>query len=178
MTAEIKTAPAPDPRADPPPCASERETLLAFLDYQRRTLELKCAGLTAAALGTRAVPPSGLSLLGLVRHLGDVERFWVRTCLAGDPAPPLYWRLDGNDTDFDFPHPDDRMVELSFAAWKAEAAFADAALGSEPLERAVGAGHHGMVSVRWILVHLIEEYSRHNGHADLLRECLDGTVGE
>ena len=178
MPTEMIAVPAPDPRADPPPRAGERETLLAFLEYQRRTLELKCAGLTAAALGSRAVPPSGLSLLGLVRHLGDVERFWVRTCLSGDPAPPLYWGPDGNDTDFDFPEPDDRLVEQSFAAWKAEMAFADAALAGEPLEHAVAAGRHGTVSVRWILVHLIEEYSRHNGHADLLRECLDGTVGE
>ncbi|MDQ0092685.1 DinB family protein [Paeniglutamicibacter psychrophenolicus] len=178
MSAQEMAAPAPDPRTDPPPCGSERETLLGFLDYQRRTLELKCTGLGAAELGTRAVPPSGLSLLGLVRHLSDVERFWVRACLAGDPAPPLYWGPDGNDTDFDFPAADARMVALSLAAWKDEMAFADAALGSEPLKRAVEAGHHGTVTVRWILVHLIEEYSRHNGHADLLRECLDGTVGE
>ena len=151
---------------------------MGFLDYQRHTLELKCAGLAPAALGTRAVPPSGLSLLGLVRHLSDVERFWVRSALAGDPAPPRYWRTDGGDTDFDFPDPDARMVELSFAAWKEETAFSDAILGGVPLGRAVAAGRHGTVSVRWILTHLIEEYSRHNGHADLLRERIDGRVGE
>lgn len=178
MKPDVTTQPLQDPRTDPPPCGSERETLMGFLDYQRRTLELKCAGLSATALGTRAVPPSGLSLLGLVRHLSDVERFWVRTCLAGDKAPPLYWGEDGTDTDFDFPAPDDRLVELSFAAWKDEMVHADAALGGVPLDHAVAAGHHGTVSVRWILTHLIEEYSRHNGHADLLRECLDGTVGE
>ncbi|MFL4473490.1 DinB family protein [Paeniglutamicibacter sp. MACA_103] len=167
-----------DPRTDPPPCGSERETLMGFLDYQRRTLALKCAGLGAAALGTRAVPPSGLSLLGLVRHLSDVERFWVRSALAGDPAPPLYWRGDGDDTDFDFPEPDAALVAESMAAWRDEIAFSDAALGYASLERAVAAGHHGTVSVRWILTHLIEEYSRHNGHADLLRERIDGQVGE
>ena len=178
MAPKTLADPLPDPRTDPPPCGSERETLMGFLDYQRRTLELKCAGLAAAALGTRAVPPSALSLLGLVRHLSDVERFWVRTCLSGDPAPPLYWHEDGTDTDFDFPVPDARTVEQSFATWKAEMAFADAALAGVPLGREVAAGHHGTVSVRWILTHLLEEYSRHNGHADLLRECLDGTVGE
>jgi hypothetical protein len=151
---------------------------MGFLDYQRHTLELKCAGLSAAALGARAVPPSALSLLGLVRHLSDVERFWVRSALAGDPAPPLYWRGDGTDTDFDFPDPDAALVAESMAAWRDEMAFSDAVLGCAPLEGSVAAGRHGTVSVRWILTHLLEEYSRHNGHADLLRECIDGAVGE
>ncbi|MBV1780280.1 DinB family protein [Paeniglutamicibacter sp. ABSL32-1] len=178
MAPEMLAPHSADPRTDPPPCGSERETLTGFLRYQRHTLELKCAGLPPAALGARAVPPSGLSLLGLVRHLSDVERFWVRSSLAGHRAPPLYWRADGADTDFDFPEPDARIVQQSFAAWKNETAFSDAVLGDGPLERSVAAGRHGTVSVRWILTHLIEEYSRHNGHADLLRECIDGQVGE
>lgn len=118
MKPDVSTQPALDPRTDPPPRGSERQTLIGFLDYQRRTLQMKCAGLSATALGTRAVPPSGLSLLGLVRHLSDVERFWVRSCLAGKQAPPLYWGKDGTETDFDFPAPDAQLVELSFAAWK------------------------------------------------------------
>ncbi|WP_411733247.1 DinB family protein [Paeniglutamicibacter sp.] len=178
MAAEIFAETTVGPRTDPPPGGSEREILMGFLDYQRHTLGLKCAGLHAEALAARAVPPSGLSLLGLVRHLSDVERFWVRSSLAGDPAPPLYWGADGDDTDFDFTAPDARMVAESFAAWRDEMAFSDAALGGEPLGRSVAAGRHGTVSVRWILAHLIEEYSRHNGHADLLRECIDGQVGE
>ncbi|KAA0977684.1 DinB family protein [Paeniglutamicibacter gangotriensis] len=178
MKPDVSTQPALDPSPDPPRCGSERQTLRGFLACQRRTLQMKCAGLSATALGTCAVPPSGLSLLVLVRHLSDVERFWVRSCLAGKQAPPLYWGKDGTETDFDFPAPDAQLVELSFTAWKEEMAHADVAFGAAPLERTVAAGHHGTVSVRWILTHLIEEYSRHHGHAGLLRECLDGTVGE
>ncbi len=167
-----------DPRLDPPPCGSEFETLMGFLDYQRQTLEAKCSGLDADALASRSVPPSELSLLGLVRHLSDVERFWVRCSLMGQDDAPLYWLDDGCDTDFDFPELDASGVQASFTAWKDEVAFSDAALGSEPLGRSVLVPLHGEVSVRWILVHLIEEYSRHNGHADLLRESIDGLVGE
>ena len=178
MAPEVFAATLLGPRTEPPPCGSERETLMGFLAYQRRTLAMKCAGLEPAALATCAVPPSGLSLLGLVRHLSDVERFWIRTCLAGDPAPPLYWGADGGDTDFDHAPADDRMAEDSFLAWREEMDFSDAELASRALGHAVSAGRHGTVSVRWVLAHLIEEYSRHNGHADLLRECLDGSVGE
>ncbi|MDO5744649.1 MAG: DinB family protein [Micrococcaceae bacterium] len=167
-----------DPRIDPPPCGSEFETLMGFLDYQRQTLEAKCAGLDADALASRSAPPSELSLLGLVRHLSDVERFWVRCSLMGQDDAPLYWLSDGRDSDFDFPTPDAACVQASFTAWKDEMKFSDAALCSEPLERTVLVPRHGEVSLRWILVHLIEEYSRHNGHADLLREGLDGLVGE
>lgn len=167
-----------DPRPDPPPCGSEFDTLMGFLGYQRHTLQAKCAGLGAEALASRSVPPSELSLLGLVRHVSDVERFWVRCSLMGQDEAPLYWRQDGRDTDFNFPEPDAASVQASFTAWKDEMEFSDAALGSAPLERSVLVPRHGEVSVRWILVHLIEEYSRHNGHADLLRESIDGLVGE
>ncbi|MFJ6417926.1 DinB family protein [Paeniglutamicibacter sp. NPDC091659] len=167
-----------DPRVNPPACGSERDTLLGFLAYQRQTLEAKCAGLDHAAMATRAVPPSTLSLLGLVRHLTDVERFWVRSNLLGQPDPPLYWHEDGHDTDFEHPEATEALVRRSWKAWRKETAFSDAALVQEPLELCVGVGGHGEVSVRWIITHLIEEYSRHNGHADLLRECIDGVVGE
>ena len=167
-----------DPRTDPPACGNERETLLGFLAYQRQTLEAKCAGLDHAALAARSVPPSTLSLLGLVRHLTDVERFWVRTNLLSQPDAPLYWREDGRDTDFEHPEATEALVRRSWEAWRTETAFCDAALVQEPLELCVNVGRHGEVSVRWIITHLIEEYSRHNGHADLLRECIDGVVGE
>ena len=167
-----------DPRTNPPPCGSERETLLGFLTYQRQTFVAKCAGLTHAQLATRSVPPSTMSLLGLLRHLSDVERFWVRIHLLGQPKKQRYWHADGQDTDFEFPSLDAHLVSDSWRAWHKETAFSDAALSQEPMNSAVDIAGHGEVSVRWILTHLIEEYSRHNGHADLLRECLDGVVGE
>lgn len=167
-----------DPRTDPPPCGSERETLLGFLTYQRQTFVAKCAGLTHEQLATRSVPPSTMSLLGLLRHLSDVERFWVRIHLLGQEKQQLYWHTDGQDTDFEFPPLNTALVATSWRAWQKEIAFSDAALGQEPMNSTVDIAGHGEVSVRWILTHLIEEYSRHNGHADLLRECLDGVVGE
>ena len=167
-----------DPRVNPPACGSERDTLLGFLAYQRQTLEAKCAGLDHVAMSSRAVPPSTLSLLGLVRHLTDVERFWVRSNLLGQPEPPLYWHEDGRDTDFEHPEATEALVRRSWKAWRKETAFSDAALIQEPLELRVGVARHGEVSVRWIITHLVEEYSRHNGHADLLRESIDGVVGE
>ncbi|WP_219844064.1 DinB family protein [Arthrobacter sp. MYb227] len=167
-----------DPRTNPPPCGSERETLLGFLTYQRQTFAAKCAGLTDAQLATRSVPPSAMSLLGLLRHLSDVERFWVRIHLLGQSKKQLYWHADGNDTDFEFPYNQTELVPKSWRVWHKETAFSDAALSQESMEATVHITGHGEVSVRWILTHLIEEYSRHNGHADLLRECLDGVVGE
>ncbi|MET0977985.1 MAG: DinB family protein [Paeniglutamicibacter terrestris] len=176
-------APA-DPRTDPPPRGSERATLLGFLTYQRQTLALKCAGLSDSALMSRSVPPSELCLIGLVRHLSDVERFWIRSSLSGSKDAPLYWFDDSPDIDFVFhrgPALNDAealLVTASMDAWKAEMAYSDAVLSRAELDDAVSAGRHGVLSVRWILTHLIEEYARHNGHADLLRECIDGQVGE
>lgn len=178
------TATRADPRTDPPPRGSERATLLGFLDYQRQTLALKCAGLSHGELMSRSVPPSILSLVGLVRHLSDVERFWIRSSLSGNKDAPLYWFEDSPDIDFVFPRgpaQDDAqalLVTASMDAWKAEMAYSDAVLSRVELDDAVSAGRHGLLSVRWILTHLIEEYARHNGHADLLRECIDGQVGE
>ncbi len=169
---------AADPRIDPPACGTERETLMGFLAYQRQTLEAKCAGLGPLALSARAVAPSTLSLLGLVRHLTDVERFWVRSNLLAQPDAPLYWHEDGKDSDFDHPPATTALVAASWEAWHDEMAFTDAALSQQPCEKCVVIPRHGEVSVRWIITHLIEEYSRHNGHADLLRECIDGVVGE
>ena len=169
---------AVDPRTNPPPCGSERETLLGFLRHQRQTFIAKCAGLAHEQMAARSVPPSALSLLGLLRHLTDVERFWVRILLLGQPKKHLYWHADGKDLDFEFPSPTADLVAKSWQAWHKETAFSDAVLSQEPVDSTVDIAGHGEVSVRWILTHLVEEYSRHNGHADLLCECLDGVVGE
>lgn len=151
---------------------------MGFLTFQRQTLVAKCAGLDPAALATRAVAPSTMSLLGLVRHLSDVERFWIRNNLDGQHKKQLYWHSDGHDTDFEFPDPSAALVLASWQAWEKETTLSDSVLSQHELNATVDISGHGLVSVRWILTHLIEEYSRHNGHADLLRECIDGVVGE
>ena len=166
-------------RIDPEGTAGERETLRAFLDYHRQTLLWKCEGLSDEQLRTRTVPPSSMSLLGLVRHLADVERSWFRRVLAGGDDPPIFYsRPDNLDGEFD--DVDGASVEEAFARWNEEVDAArriEASFGS--LDETV---HHRTFdadfNVRWVLVHMIEEYSRHNGHADLLREQIDGATGE
>jgi hypothetical protein len=180
------------PRREPDRRAAEREMLEGWLEYHRATLQLKCEGLGAAQLAARAVPPSTLSLLGLVRHLTEVERAWFQRRLAGEDAPPLYYSDDDPDGDFDHVEgADDATVEEAWAAWRSECERSRAILtgfpsldevgddAPEEYESAVpGAPGTGSPSVRWVLVHLIEEYARHNGHADLLRQRIDGATGE
>ena len=169
-------------RPRPPRAADERTMLAGWLDFHRATLERKCAGLGPAQLATRAAPPSTLSLLGLVRHMADVERAWFRSRLGGEDAPPLFYsdaNPDGDLHDVDPATADAATVEAAFAAWRAECARArDIAAGLPSLEVMITdhAGRH--LSARWVLVHMVEEYARHNGHADLLRERLDGATGE
>ena len=163
--------PDEDPRTDGG-FTGERATLVGFLGDQRLTLELKCAGLDAAAMARRSVPPSTLSLLGLVRHMAEVERNWFRRRLAGQDAPKLY---GGGDADFDGAVPDPQVVAEAWAAWRAEVAFAERFVAEAPnLDLS---GPDGTV-LREVLVHMIEEYARHNGHADFLRERIDGRVGQ
>jgi uncharacterized damage-inducible protein DinB len=163
--------PDEDPRTDGG-FKGERATLVGFLRDQRLTLELKCAGLDAEAMARRSVPPSTLSLLGLVRHLAEVERGWFRRRLAGQDAPKLYG--DG-DADFDGAVPDPEVVAQAWAAWRAEVAFAERFVAEAPNLDLTGPD--GTV-LREVLVHMIEEYARHNGHADFLRERIDGRVGQ
>ena len=163
-----------DPRQILPPNAGERETLAAFLDWQRETLLLKCSGLDAAALATRSVPPSDLSLLGLLRHLADAERHWFRRVLAREPVRDAFeqsaWAGSVADPD---------VVAQARATWRAEADYARRFVAAAPSLDVTGEEpEYGTVSLRWVLVHMIEEYARHNGHADLLRERIDGAVGE
>jgi uncharacterized damage-inducible protein DinB len=165
-----------DNRPQPPATGDERTMLAGWLDFHRATLEMKCAGLTPAQLATRAVEPSTLSLLGLVRHLADVERSWFRRRLAGEDAPPLYF--SDEDPDGDFNNLDPATVDEAFATWHAECDRARQIAAALP-SLDVTVGRDGQqLSARWVLHHMVEEYARHNGHADLLRERLDGTTGE
>jgi uncharacterized damage-inducible protein DinB len=168
-----------DPRVDAPPRGDERATLLGFLRWHRATLALKCAGLDAAELARQALPPSTLSLLGLVRHLADVERGWFRRFMAGQDAPP-HFRSDP-DGDFNGALADPEVVAEAWRVWRAEAAFTDRFVAEAPDLDITGTlvdEHRGPMSLRWVLVHLVEEYARHNGHADLLRERIDGRLGQ
>ena len=166
-------------RIDPDSAADERTTLRAFLEFHRQTLLWKCEGLTDEQLRRRAVPPSSMSLLGMVRHLADVERSWFRRRLAGEDAPPIFYRRPDN-LDGDWNDLDDVRVEDVFTTWREEV---DAARRIESSFASLDDTVHqadddAELSVRWVLVHMIEEYARHNGHADLLREQLDGATGE
>ncbi len=173
-----------DPASDPRPVGTPVEELAVlrhYLTFHRLTLRLKCEGLDAERLARRSVPPSGLSLLGLVRHLAVVEQYWFRHVLQQLEVPdPLY--ADDDDPDFELTSAtgDPAMVEDSFTAWQHEIDAADAwldTLAPEDLGSTVTRRDEEM-AVRDVLVHLVEEYARHNGHADLLRECIDGRTGE
>ncbi len=151
--------------------------LLDFLGAQRATMELKCAGLDAE-LSRRSVEPSTLSLLGLVRHLADMERRWFRRVMAGHDAPPRFSSKASPDDDFDGAVPDPAVVAAAWEAWRAEVAFADRFVADAPTLDIVGEDSwRGKVSLRWVLIHMVEEYARHNGHADLIRERIDGAIG-
>jgi hypothetical protein len=166
--------PEEDPRTDGR-FDGERATLVGFLRDQRLTLEMKCAGLDPADLARRSVPPSNLSLLGLVRHLAAVEQTWFRIRMAGHDEPRLYRSDDDRDLDFNGAVADPAVVADAWQTWRSEVAFAERYVDEAPdLDVA---GHDGHV-LRMVLVHMIEEYARHNGHADLLRERIDGRVGE
>jgi uncharacterized damage-inducible protein DinB len=165
-------------RTDPPYRRDERAMLEAWLEYHRATLEMKCDGLTPEQLRERSVPPSSLSLLGLVRHMAEVERSWFRRTLAGEDAGYIYCDDDFPDGDFD--RVDSANPDEGFATWRAECARARENAAAVDSLDAVGLWKRTGedVSLRWIYVHMIEEYARHNGHADLLRERIDGAVGE
>jgi uncharacterized damage-inducible protein DinB len=151
----------------------EFATLEDFLKDYRLTLRMKCEGLDAEQLARRSVPPSTMSLLGLVRHLAEVERDWRNWITDGEPLPRLYGR---KDADFEGAVADPAVVDAAYADLEREQAATDAALAEHPdLGERLGADR---TAVRELLVHRIEEYARHCGHADLLRECVDGRVGQ
>ncbi|MGH3759476.1 DinB family protein [Actinophytocola sp.] len=166
----------PTERIDPPLTGGERDMLRAFLDYHRATLAMKCDGLSDEQLRRRSMPPSTLSLLGLVRHLAEVERTWFRRVIDGEDVA-LIWSPEG---DFQAAYdPAGSTRSTAFAAWEAEVEH------SRRIEREAESldvtGYNArwdeLVSLRLVMLHLIHEYARHNGHADLLREGIDGTVG-
>jgi hypothetical protein len=166
--------PDDDPRTDGG-FEGERATLVGFLRDQRLTLELKCAGLDPADLARRSVPPSDLSLLGLVRHMAEVERVWFRVRMAGLDAPPLFRAADDGDADFTGARPDPAVVAEAWRLWRAEIDFADQYVADAPHFAVAGTSGHVL---RVVVVHMIEEYARHNGHADFLRERIDGRIGQ
>jgi uncharacterized damage-inducible protein DinB len=163
-------------RTEPPLEADERDMLTAWLDFHRDTLAWKCDGLTDDQLRQRSVPPSSMSLLGLVRHMAEVERSWFRRVLNGEDAPPRYYTDTNPDGEFD--DVDAADVAEGFAAWRADCARARELVAAAPSLDVTGERRDERFSLRWILVHMIEEYARHNGHADLLRERIDGVVGD
>jgi uncharacterized damage-inducible protein DinB len=162
-------------RHDPPRVADERAMYQNWLDFHRGTLLWKAAGLTDDQLKTASVQPSSLTLLGLLRHMSEVERSWFRSRIAGQELPDLYCSDD--DEDGDFNNIADAVVEQDLATFRAECVAADEAVAAMSLDH-VFEGRNGPISLRWIYVHMIEEYARHNGHADLLRECIDGATGD
>ena len=174
------TTPENDPRSYGNP-VGELATYREYLGNYRLTVEMKCEGLDADQLARRSVPPSTLSLLGLVRHLAQVENHWFQRVLQGRTREPRrYKREDDADADFNGAVADPAVVAEAFATWKSEIAKADewfdgikdADLGTEvPFD-------DGTVATRDVIVHVLEEYARHAGHADLLRECLDGRTGQ
>jgi len=166
-----------DERVQAEQLADERTTLAMYLDFHRSTLAVKCADLTDEQLRTRAVPPSDLSLLGLVRHMTEVERGWFGNRVAGRSLPPLYYS-DPDNPDGDFDDLDSADVATVFETWRATCTESREIVASRPLDFVGVRGDGSAVSLRWIVLHLIEEYARHNGHADLLRERLDGVTGE
>jgi uncharacterized damage-inducible protein DinB len=163
-------------RTEPPLEAGEREMLTAWLEYHRATLAWKCEGLTDDRLRERAVPPSTLSLLGLVRHMAEVERSWFQRVLGGEDAPFRFFTETNLDGEFD--DVDTADVGEAFAAWRGDCEQARQLVAATASLDVTGERRGERFSLRWILIHMIEEYARHNGHADLLRQRIDGAVGE
>ncbi|MER5551900.1 DinB family protein [Streptomyces sp. NPDC002793] len=157
-----------------PLTGGERETLTYFLAFYRSTLMQKCAGLTGRQLAERTVEPSGLTLLGLIRHMAKVERTWFREGLAGLSVPPMYDPEKGKDADFEDLAPD--RAPDDYARLVEEIRLADEAAAAASLDTTF-TRRDSVYSLRTVYVHMIAEYARHIGHADLLRERLDGTTG-
>jgi|SRR4051794_2105936 hypothetical protein len=168
------TAP-PDTRPEPPQTGTERALLEAFLDFHRATLLWKCAGLTDEQLRTKAVPTSDLTLLGLLRHLTEVERGWFFDHLPHE-ATPIYFSKEQPNDDFDALHTVPPAEVL--ARYESEVDRIRREIAAVPLDHEHTDKRGTTFSLRWVYLHMIEEYARHNGHADLLREAIDGVTGE
>jgi uncharacterized damage-inducible protein DinB len=167
-----------DPRAEAGPTRGERDTLVGYLEVYRTTLELKCEGLTPEQLGSRSVPPSNMSLLGLVRHMARVEHSWFRRVIEGRMDLPRHFQEEELDAGFNWPgQPDGALVDEAWALWRGETTYAREVLARTDLDAVVDV-HGEPTEVRDIVVHMVEEYARHCGHADLIRECIDGRAGQ
>jgi hypothetical protein len=173
-----------DPREDGGTVDDERSALVEYLRAVRLTLEIKCSGLDAEALARRSVEPSTMSLLGLVRHLAEMERHAFRNVMAGEDAPRLYCSDTDRDGDFDGAVADPQVVAAAWDAWRAEVEFAERFVAGAPNfeitgndRNGVGSGQ-GPISLREVMLEMIHEYARHNGHADMLRERIDGRIGQ
>lgn len=157
--------------------------MVAWLAYHRRTLAQKIAGLSGEQAISRSTV-SELTLLGLVRHMTEVERGWISeefgvgygTASGPEELPPLYCRPGAPDADFE--ELDANRLEPDLAAWRAEMARTDGLVAIRSLEDTINNKRRGQLSLRWVLWHVFEEYARHNGHADIIRESIDGGVGE
>jgi uncharacterized damage-inducible protein DinB len=163
-------------RTATPGTVDERATLTSFLDFQRDTLAWKCSGLTDEQLALRAVEPSGISLLGLLRHMTGVERSWFERVIAGEKTEPAYYSEEKPNDDFDAL--ETHSVAEVYADWQSACARSREITAARPLEFGGSTQSGEICSLRWVLAHMIEEYARHNGHADLIRERIDGSVGE
>jgi uncharacterized damage-inducible protein DinB len=168
------TAPEVDPPAEPTN-AGERESLEGWLAWHRNTLLRKCQGLTGEELGQRSVEPSTLSLHGLIRHMSDVERAWFRERVLGEDIELRYSTRENQDGDFDDTKPED--AEQDYATLLAEIRLANEGMRGKSLEDTFQLRDRTF-NVRWVYLHMIEEYARHNGHADLLRERIDGETDD
>jgi uncharacterized damage-inducible protein DinB len=162
-------------RDQTPLVADERTMLEGWLTHHRQTLLHKCAGLTAEQLKQRSVEPSSLSLLGLVRHMAEVERAWFRRRFGGEDLPLIYCSDENPDGEFD--DVPDADAAADFEVFHTEVALADQAARGHSLDETFTGRRGDPISLRWVYVHMIEEYARHNGHADFLRERIDGATG-
>ncbi|GIF18600.1 putative damage-inducible protein DinB [Actinoplanes tereljensis] len=163
-------------RESEPFTGPERAMLQGWLDWHRQTLLTKCAGLTAEQLKTASTEPSNLTLLGLVRHMTEVEHSWFSTRAAGGPVVDIYCSDDNRDGDFD--DVADADAEADLAAFRAKLITVDQDVADLPLDHEFTTSRGRTLSLRWVYIHMIEEYARHNGHADLIRERIDGATGD
>ncbi len=168
--------PADDPRTTIEAAHGEKGVLAEYLDRYRMTFEMKCEGLDAEQLALRSVPPSTLSLLGLLRHLARVEHSWFRRVLAERMDVPRLYSDDG-DVPFDEAVGTEECVAEAWESWRREVGYARELYAGLDLEATVDV-HGEPAEARDIIVHMVEEYARHVGHADLLRECIDGRTGQ
>lgn len=167
----------PYPDFDPVATAGERATLSRFLSNQRRYLAAKCDGLDVEQMARRSAEPSAMSLLGLIRHMAEVECNWFRNVMAGGSMERYYGTDADPDADFHAAAAGASQVQAAWSTWNREVKFAEQFVANAPNLDVTGVDPwRGPLSLRWVMIHMIEEYAQHNGHADLLRERIDGRV--